>query len=405
METAATGPTRFKLAIVATHPIQYQAPLWNRLAQSSGLDVKVFYADTHGSTESFDPLYGKSFSWDVPLLEGYDHEFLRSVRIPGLPGPTACYYPVGLMRKLAEGGFEAVLIHGYMTGAAWAGYLAARKLGLPIFIRGDSHLADRKLTGTRARVKAIILGHFLRRITCCLAIGEWNRQYWRHYGVPDEKIHKTLFSVDNARFQETLARGRDEIDDLRTEWGARPEDTVFAFTGNLQPHKGVDVLVRAFLQMCARRDDVHLVIIGEGPVAAELKAIAGVTDRIHWVGFVNQSKMPLYLAAANVFVLPSRIEPWGLVVNEAMACGLPCIVSDVVGAGPDLVSGPDTGLVFPAGDVDSLCASLARACNHGERARWISNIPDVLMAASYDDNVSIITGCIREACARKESEA
>jgi glycosyltransferase involved in cell wall biosynthesis len=405
MQNGARDDTRYKLAIVATHPIQYQAPLWRRLAQNPLFDVKVFYADAHGTAESFDPLYGKTFSWDVPLLEGYDYEFLKSVRIPGLPGPTACYYPLRLGQKIAAGEFEAVLILGYMSGAAWAGYRAARRLGLPIFIRGDSHLVGRNLTGARARIKMAILSHFLRRITCCLAIGEWNRQYWRHYGVPDEKIRKTFFSVDNARFQETLARGKTEIGGLRNAWGVSSEATVFAFSGNLQPHKGVDVLIRAFLQLLAQRIDVHLLIIGKGPVETELKAVAGGTDRIHWVGFVNQSKMPLYLAAADVFVLPSYMDAWGLVVNEAMACGLPCIVSNAVGAGPDLVSGPDTGLVFPAGDVDRLYASLERATDPAVRAHWISNIPGVLAAASYDDNVSVIAGCVRGACALKDSEA
>lgn len=397
----AGNAARIKLAIVATHPIQYQAPLWRRLAHNPLLDVKVFYADTHGTTESYDPLYGKSFSWDVPLLEGYDYEFMPSVRIPGLPGPTACCYPRGLTQKLAIGKFDAVFIHGYMTGAAWAGYLAARRLGLPIFIRGDSHLMGRQLAGMRAQLKAAILGRFLRNVTCCFAIGEWNREYWSYYGVPDEKIHTTLFSVDNDRFRETLERGHDEIESIRAGWGVRPAETIFSFTGNLQRHKGIDVLIHAFLRLCESRSDVRLAIIGDGPVAAELKAIAGSSDRIHWVGFVNQSKMPLYLAATNVFVLPSRIEPWGLVVNEAMACGLPCIVSDVVGAGPDLVSRPKTGLVFPSEDVDALYMALEQACNPEQRSRWVANIPGVLEAASYDDNVSVMAETISQACTRK----
>lgn len=394
-----SGSTRrAKLAIIATHPIQYQAPLWRRLAQSSSLDVKVFYADRHGTTESFDPLYGKSFAWDVPLLDGYDYEFLSNFRIPGLSGPTANCYPKGLTRKLSAGKFDAVFIHGYMSGAAWAGYLAARRLGLPVFIRGDSHLVGRQLTGWRARIKMALLGLFLRNIAGCFAIGEWNRRYWKYYGVQDERIYTTLFSVDNARFRDTVAQGRREIESLRAGWGGDVDDTVFSFSGNLQRHKCVDILIGAFLKLCERRNDVHLVIIGEGPVASELRAISGDNDKIHWAGFVNQSTMPLYLAATNVFVLPSRMEAWGLVVNEAMACGLPCLVSDVVGAGPDMVSGPDCGLVFPAGDIDALLAAMSIACSRDVRSRWIDNLETVLAAASYDSNAAVMSAAIVSAC-------
>jgi len=395
---------RLRLAIVATHPIQYQTPLWHRLAQCPMLEVMVFYATSHGSVDTFDPLYGRSFSWDVPLLEGYEYEFMKSMRIPGLPGPTACYYPAGLGRKFAEGKFDAVLIHGYMNGASWAGYLAARRCGLPILLRGDSHLVGRKLTGLRARVKTMVLRHFLHHISCFLAIGDWNFQYWIHYGVPEHKIRKSLFAVDNARFREAKQHGGAEINRLRNTWGVRPEDIVFVFSGNLQSHKGVDVLIRAFIELSTHRTDVHLVIIGQGPAETELKELAGAADRIHWPGFVNQSGMPLHLAAADIFVLPSYVEPWGLVVNEAMACGLPCIVSDVVGAGPSLVSGPNTGLIFPAGDASALCSSLVNACDPDIRAVWSANIPEIMALASYDDNVSVIANCVRDSCNRKHDE-
>ena len=385
-----------KLAIIATHPIQYQTPFWRMLAQSPILRVKVFYADAHGSTETFDPLYGKTFAWDIPMLEGYDHEFLRHVRIPGLPGPTAWYYPLGLEKKLADGGFDAVLIHGYMNGAAWAGYKAARRLDLPILLRGESHLIARQEGRLHSRLKVVLLRRFLRHISCCLAIGKWNREYWRHYQVPTERILTSLYSIDNERFSVSAKMGKAESIELRKGWRASRADTVFCFSGNLQLHKGIDVLIRAFLQLRTRRKNVHLVIIGEGPEKNHLQEISLDTNAIHWLGFVNQSVMPIYLAAVDTFVLPSYKEPWGLVVNEAMACGIPCIVSDAVGAGPDLITEPDTGLVFPAGDIGALVVSMEQACDINTRQLWKANIPKILRVASYDNNLATISQCISQ---------
>lgn len=385
---------QIKLAIVATHPIQYQAPLWRKLATSQKLLVKVFYASAHGGENSYDKLYEKSFSWDIPLLDGYDFEFLKTIKIMGLPGPVACYYPLGLKKKLDEGKFDAVLIHGYMSGAAWAGYLAGHQLGLPVFIRGDSHLVGRKLNGVRAKMKSLLLGRFLSGISGCIAIGSWNREYWTYYGSLENSICTALFAVDNDRFSDTAKNSKEEVAALRSSWGVQFGDTVFAFSGNLQPHKGVDILIKAFNILRKKRKDVHLVIIGEGPKKDELKENAGVTESIHWMGFVNQSKMPVYLAATDMFVLPSYMEPWGLVVNEAMACGLPCIVSDAVGAGPDLIAEGETGEIVPVGAPRLLAEVMEKACEPSVRKRWKANIPRILKEASYDENVKIIADFI-----------
>ena len=113
---------KLKLAVVVTHPIQYQVPVWKKLTEMDELSIKVFYASKHGVEESHDPLYGKSFAWDVPLLEGYNYEFLDSMKIPFLPAPLANLFPIKLFNKLKQDKFDAILIHGYMNGSALAGY-------------------------------------------------------------------------------------------------------------------------------------------------------------------------------------------------------------------------------------------------------------------------------------------
>lgn len=384
----------FRLAVVATHPIQYQAPLWRALAQSGVVKLKVFYAGDHGVNERVDPLYGQAFAWDIPLLGGYDYEFVRSVEVPGLP-KLSNRYPTGLCHRLKAGRYEAVLINGYMNAAAWAGYRTARKLNIPILLRGDSHLYGRR-TSVSTAVKKPLLRRFLSGVSFCLAIGEWNRRYWKYFGMSSQQIRTTIMAIDNARFRVAASENRERSSQLRAEWGVGAGDTVFIFVGNFGHHKGIDVLVEAFLDLRRSRDAVHLVLIGAGPLDRELRSRTARTSAVHWPGFINQADLPVYLGAADVFVLPSRFEPWGLVVNEAMACGLPAIVSDAVGAGPDLISGPDAGQVVPAGDAAALVAAMERSCDPMMRGRWREKIAPILDRASFEHNVQTIVECLTE---------
>lgn len=388
-------PTIPRLAIVATHPIQYQVPLWRAMAGSGRFDIKVFYASDHGTTESVDPSFGKAFAWDIPLLDGYDHEFLVSSKVPGLPAPVRNRFPKGLKKRIANGEFDAVLIHGYATAAALAAYIAARKLNLPILLRGESHLEE-----TRGFVKRtgkyFFLKNYLKGVSFCIAIGQWNEAYWRHYGMPNSRIRRSVYAVDNDRFQQTADDQKDSVQRLRAQWNVDPDNAVFLYAGKLITRKGVDTLLEAFARLRKMQPAAHLVLVGSGAEEQKLKRQAEGIENIHWAGFVNQKDLPLYYRAADICILPSRVEAWGLVVNEAMACGTPCIVSDAVGCGPDLVSKPGTGLVIPVGDSTALADAMRQACNTECRIKWQKLIPPVLEGASYSNNARVIADCLHE---------
>lgn len=359
----------YKLAVVATHPVQYQAPLWRAIAASPDFDVKVYFASRQGLDEAMDPGFGKAFAWDIPLLGGYDHEFLTSVRIPILPGPIANLYPKGLADRFRMEKFDATLVLGYATGAAWAGMRAAWRTGTPVIMRGESHNQGRR-PSPREAAKGAVLRRLLRRIDGFLAIGTWNKEYWLSFGVPEEKIRVALYSVDNDYFRSRLESDPEEPGRLRARWGTGPDDVVFLYCGKLIPAKDPLTLFRAFADL--EGDRHHLVIVGAGLLEEELRDFARAKgmERVHWEGFVNQSRLPFYYRAADVLVLPSVVEPWGLVVNEAMACGTPCIVSDRAGAGPDLVAGPGVGCTFSVSDAANLEELLRKSTDASVRQEW-----------------------------------
>lgn len=348
-----------RLAILATHPIQYQAPLFRALAARDDVTTKVFFCWDFGIKETIDPGFGRSFTWDVPLLDGYDHEL-----IPNLARRPGTHHFFGLLNPSAPTRIrafrpDALVIQGYSHFTDLEVLMAARLFGIPSLIRGDSNPLHRRPPHIRI-AKRLVLTPLFMSLAGALSSGRLNAQYYAHYGIPRERIFHAPFTVDNAFFREREHDARISARAIRAELGITDTDTVAVFAAKLLPHKGCDDLIRAF--GAHPRQNAHLVIVGDGPAKIEYMALAEqlAPGRVHFLGFFNQQRMPTAYVLGDVFVLPSHYEPWGLAINEAMCLGLPIIASDQCGAVPDLVL-PDNGLVFPAKNVTALAGALDAA--------------------------------------------
>ena len=222
-------------------------------------------------------------------------------------------------------------------------------------MRGDTRLMPYHSGSTlKRRLKKLIF----RLVDGCVSVGSENRKYYEFLVVRREDIYFAPFSVDNAAFDLGIGREPARVGQ-REAWGIEPDSKVILFASKLVGRKRAADLLAAMEVVSRTNDEVVLVIAGTGPEEEALRAMAGTARvRTIFAGFRNQSEMPALLAASDIFVLPSEDEPWGLIVNEAMAAGLPIVVSDDVGAAPDLVAGKGTGIVYPAGDVDQLVAAL-----------------------------------------------
>jgi glycosyltransferase involved in cell wall biosynthesis len=345
-----TGP---RLGVVDFHPIQYHAPLYRRLAERGQVEPAVLYLRDYGYRATVDPAFGVSLSWDVDLLTGYESRFLRP---PGL---------ADLTRWLR--GREAVVIHGYSDPWMQTATALCRLLRVPYLLRGDAGPESRS-AGLRRRARDALATAVVSGSAGGLAIGERNAAFYRKYGA--RSVTFAPHSVDNDRFARPPAVRRAEV---LGRWGLDPGRPVLAFCGKLQPRKRPLDLVAAAGRL---EQPVSTLFVGDGALAGELRARL-TPGRGAVTGFVNQSELPAVYHAADVLVLPSADEPWGLVVNEAMAAGLLPVVSDRVGAGPDLVSG--LGEIYPCGDVAGLAAALRRAL-----ARLADPALPALIAARVD---------------------
>jgi glycosyltransferase involved in cell wall biosynthesis len=344
-----------RIAILTTHPIQYQVPLYRALESRGDVAIKVFFCWDFGVKETKDPGFGKTFRWDIPMLEGYEHEFVKNIsRRPGTNHFFGIVNPTAPSR-IAAFQPDAVIVHSYVHFTEHEVMAAARLKGWPVLLRGESTLLPARKPWIRAAKRALLPPLF-RGLGGALAIGTLSARYFHHYGVPAERTFIAPYTVDNAFFQSRAEEARADARAWRAELGIPEGDLVVVYAAKLIPVKGCADLVQAFASR--PRKGAHLVIVGDGALRDELSSLAQSTGAsIRFAGFVNQKRMPAAYALGDVFVLPSRYEPWGLAVNEAMNLGLPVIVSDQVGAAPDLV-GTDNGWVFPAGSVSALARVL-----------------------------------------------
>ncbi|HEY3988385.1 MAG TPA: glycosyltransferase family 4 protein [Acidobacteriaceae bacterium] len=361
-----------RLAYFVSHPIQYQAPLLRRIAREPDIDLEVFFSSDHSVRGYVDEGFGVKVEWDVPLLEGYGSAFLprwlEAGKEPGFWRPLNH----SIFRKLEQGGFDAIWSHGYSTANSLRVIASAAMLRIPLLLRAESTLHDR----ARSRAKLLAKGlffHALRfKVSAVLAIGEANARYWRHYLGETMPIFHMPYAVDNAFFQRRSAEAAAGREALRSDLALDPGRPVILFASKLQERKRCADLVAAHRQL--RQPRPYLLIAGDGEERQRLEQQAAdpqAHGEIRFLGFRNQTELPRYFDLCDVFVLPSRHEPWGLVVNEAMNAGRAVIVSDDVGCQQDLVREGETGAVFPAGDVAGLAAALERVLATPETAARI----------------------------------
>ncbi len=372
------------LAVVASHPIQYYAPLFRELARR--LDITVFYAHRATPIDQARAGFGIGFDWDIDLLSGYEHHFVRNLaKQPGLGRFAGCDTPE-IGARLAEGRFDAVLMLGWHLKAYLQAGLAAKRLGLPLLARGDSQLSTPRSTIKRA-TKAIAYPVFLRLFDAALYVGERSRAYWKHYRYPARRMFFSPHCVDTKWFASRATAAARFT--LRTRLGLAKETTVALFAGKLVPFKRPIDLVSAAARLKTEGREVAILVAGAGPLQVEMIAAARAADlQLHMLGFCNQTEMPAAYAAADIVVLPSDArETWGLVANEALACGRPVVLSDAVGAAPDLIADQTAGRVFPVGDVPALAHALSRIMAHPPPREGIAAKSEAYSLAAATDGI------------------
>ena len=349
------------LLAVSSHPVQYRAPLYRYLRQHGGTPVHALYRSDRHLRTAYDPGFGVSYRWATDLLAGYASSFVAhgtaGDRLALWRAFWSTYKAVTKVVR-ADRDISAVLLHSYATVEGIAGLLAAKQLGLPALLMEETELTRRRPILKRL-LRLVLLTPLLRLYDAFLYIGTRNRQFYERYGVQPDQLFFAPYSVDNDAFSNAVPRNLARREETRRALGAQPSDCVALFAGKLIVRKRPLDLLEAVARLPAHGQP-FLAFVGAGELSAALRSRAAELGvrRIAITGFKNIDEIGQYYAAADVFVLPSAFETWGLVLNEAMLHSLPAIVSDGCGCAPDLVRDGETGFRYPPGGIEALAARL-----------------------------------------------
>ena len=383
-----------RLAVVASHVIQYQDPFFRKLAADPAIDLTVLFCSEEGARMYRDVDMQTTLRWDLDLLQGYRHRFLRNL------GRGHGFFRIvnpGIVVELTRRRYDAVL---FMTGWAWAtawlGFAAARLARLPILLFGDSSFVPDETTA-RARIRGGLLRALFGMTSAFMISGAFNADYYRHYGADEQRFFPLPWAIDNDRFFKASRLASGEREALRARYGIGAEKMVIVYSGKLIPRKDPMGLLAAFAAM-KQRSRASLLFLGDGVLRPELERFVNdnhVPD-VHFAGFVNQTEIPKLYAMSDVFVLPSEFDPRATVVNEAMASGLPIILTDRCGPVGDIARHGDNALVMKFGDRAALREHLdLLAANPELRQRMACRSREIIERWNYDAGVEGVRNALR----------
>ncbi|HAA29469.1 MAG TPA: glycosyl transferase [Cyanobacteria bacterium UBA8553] len=373
-----------KLAIITSHPIQYYAPWFRYLATENAFLSKVFYLWNFGVSEQVDVGFKQSIQWDIPLLTGYDYEFVPNVSSnPGTHHFWGLQNP-SLLKQVNLYNPDAVLLMIYNYASIYDFLWRWNCNKAPLLFRGDSH---RLLphTSAKAWLRRTLISLIYRRFSACLYVGKANYDYFCQHGVSPQKLFFSPHAVDNDRFFFQADKATHEATLWKQELGIPEKHSVILFAGKFEEKKRPLDLLQAFLQ--ANLSQVSLLFVGAGDLEDELRLQAANYSHVYFAPFQNQTQMPRTYAAADLVVLPSygSWETWGLVINEAMCMSRAAIASTHVGCAQDLIHPYRNGLIFPAGDVSKLAACLKDTFNRREQLQsWGKESRKIVTHYSYE---------------------
>lgn len=357
---------RFTVLVVAGHPVQYTAPYFRRLAKHPRLNLQVAYCSLRGAEPGVDPEFGQEVKWDVPLLDGY-----QWIHVPNKGPERESFWGMnnpGLKDLIQSHRFDAVLSFvGYVRASFWIARRAAKKSRAAFLFGTDATtLEPRDEQSWKKLIKKFVWPYIFGLADQVIVPSSGTRDLMKSLGIPDGRITLTPYSVDNDWWTAQAEKVDRNVE--REKLGLKMHERAILFCAKLQPWKRPADLLQAFAK--ARIENAKLFFAGEGPQRADLEADAirlGIADRVRFLGFVNQSILPVLYKVVDLMVLPSAYEPFAVVVNEAMCCGCPVMASDKVGAARDLILPIAPDFVFPAKNVDVLAEKLTSAFADGER--------------------------------------
>lgn len=344
---------RMLISYLVSHPIQYQAPFFRRLARSELFDFEALFGSDFGLQPSHDPCFGQNVDFGIKLTGGYSFRFIPSLRrkpdIDSFLGLVSRSPTVFGSRRP-----DVLILHGWRTALMWQAAAAAKVLGIPYVMRAETPQFKTSVPARGVRyVRRVALRALLGGARGALVLGDANARFYGSLGLSGERLRRVPYFVDNDAVRAASSAGRKRRLEIRREFGVLPEGFLVIGVGKFLPRKRALDLVR-LMPHCPPQ--VHLLWVGSGEQEPEVRAEIqklGLQGRVHLAGFLPSARVWQLMGASDLLAVPSHNEPWGLVINEAVAAGLPVLASDECGASEELVAPGRTGEILPVGDASA----------------------------------------------------
>ncbi len=335
------------LLVFDTHPIQYRSPVFRQLAKIDHTLKVYFFNSEFDSSKFWFHEVGKSSqnNFGVPLETGFINEILYLSQLGWLRRYS-------LLKEVVEKEKpRAILIFGYYLPEHWMLRLISQRLKVPLIFVGETYSRG-EITSWRRYVKEAVTRYFFGGVSQFISIGKKNWKFYRSWNVPAEKITQAHYCVDNDFFKLSKEDSKKIRESVREELGIPPDAFVILYVGRLFSRKRPKDVLQLHERFSSYQS-VHTILVGSGEMESDLKEASRNLKNCHLVGFKNQEQTKEYYHVADMLFVPSEYETWGLVVNEAMASGIPAVVTEKCGAAHDLVLPNETGFVFREGDLDA----------------------------------------------------
>ena len=386
---------KVRLGYLVSHPIQYQAPLLREIAQVHGIELTVFFRSDISIKEYQDHEFGVKVLWDIDLLSGYRHIFLPKLfcnKSIGFFSPIN----LGVLKCFRDAKIDLLWIHGWGSLTNIWAIFVAKFLNIPVLIRGESSLIVGNNSFIKQKIKDFYLKILFDNVRIFLAIGSANKEFYLHHGVQEKNIFMMPYAVDNMRIGREY---KSSINELRDFLKIDKNRKVLLYVGKLTQRKRVIDLMMSYIDLSYTMSNniPYLIIVGDGECMEELRSLQLKynLDNVRIVGFKNQTELPTYFHIADIFIMPSMAEPWGLVLNEAMCCRCAILASDEVVAANDLVQNGVNGFIFKAGNVDDLTNNLSKILSDSELMLAMGfNSAKLISKWSYREDIQAIKDAI-----------
>ncbi len=384
-----------KLAIVTTHPIQYNAPFFKLLTERGKVRLRVFYTWPQAIDGFDDPDFGKKVKWDIPLLEGYDWEAVVNIsKKPSSKSWSGIDCPQ-LNKRIEAFNPDAILVYGWNLKSH---FMAMRyfKGKIPVWFFGDSTLLDEQ-PGIRKMLRRLWLTWVYRHVDKAFYVGTNNKNYYQAHGLREDQLVFFPHAVDNERFFDNEEKQYEtKAQQWREELGYKRCDIVILFTGKFEPRKNLLFFLDCIEQISKLNNQTNqFLFIGNGPQESVLKLKVSELNNVKFLPYQNQSLMPVVYRLGDYFCLPSKSETWGLAVNEAMACRRPVLVSNKVGCSIDLVNSKINGEIFVSNNVDDCIEKIRALTSYCKKIKG-STITETIIPWSFENKCKALENAFNE---------